>query len=1024
MSNDIFADIGTLSISERRGNLAEVQAPKLPRHFLPADKPVPSAAFKPRPRLDTPAKLQAELARQRKRYQPFLRDLAPELPDLRIAMRLEDFQWRMETVADQADFLHPLTGEGEWANIKVPHFSGPIGRAVAYYRTTFTVTRAMLAKGAVFVKFGAVDYKAHVFVNGHYLGSHEGFFAPFEFECLSAVKEGENSLMIKVENDAVFLSNNAWGQNEEGDKMYAATNLGWDDPKLGWWHCPPGFGIYQDVFVEARAPMYLSDLYVRPLPDEQRAEAWIEVTNKDRQNKPVALEISVFGQNFKQTVIRGLRHVPGTRIIPGVGDLQKPTDNQDVTLTMGAGANLIRVSLDIPEPRLWDLDAPWLYQLQVRLLDGKGKVVDTARRQFGMRSFRQDNVTKPRGRMFLNNREIKLRGANTMGFEQQDVFQHNLPQLIDDILLAKICNMNFLRLTQRPVQREVYEHADRLGLMTQTDLPLFGCLRFNKFAEAIRQAEEMERLIRGHACNIMISYINEPFPNASGKPHRHLTRPDMEAFFAAADLAVRALNPERVIKHVDGDYDPPSATLPDNHCYCGWYNGHGLELGRLHRGYWMPINRDWLYACGEFGAEGLDPADLMRRRYPANWLPGKDESVWSPNAIQGAQTGKFHYMWFDTQHALEDWVKVSQAHQAWATRLFAERFRRDNRMVSFAIHLFIDAFPASWMKTIMDCERRPKPAYFAYRDALEPLTVGIRTDRWMFTSGESLPFEFWICNDTHAAPADLKLRWQIEQNGKVIFSRQAPASVVAMESTFQGYFAPKAPGVDRRTKFTLRLALADDANILVDTSIDYEVFPALAKPADLSVTATGMGKAARLLAETGVKPTAKTPSVILVDNHADYLRRQKALDRAVAAGARLVFLELPVGEYHIGGSLVRVVDCVMCPREFVSRDTGHALVAGFEPEDFKCWYDPQAGYFRPLLHTMFEADGWSPILLNGNGVWGGGAWKQMFAAAELPAGKGAYVLCQVSLAGRTKHNPTAARFVRRLLGTGNQTPIL
>jgi len=728
--------------------------------------------------------------------------------------------------------------------------------------------------------------------------------------------------------------------------------------------------------------------------------------------------MSVFGQNFQQTVTRNLRHTPGPRISPGVGDLQKPTDNQDVTLTMGAGANLIKVSLPMPKARLWDLESPWLYQLQVRLLDGSGRMVDTAKRQFGMRSFRQDNETKPRGRMFLNHREIRLRGANTMGFEQQDVFQHNLPRLIDDILLAKICNMNFLRLTQRPVQREVYEHADRLGLMTQTDLPLFGCLRFNKFAEAIRQAEDMERLIRGHACNIMISYINEPFPNASGKPHRHLTRPDLQAFFESADRAVRILNPERVIKHVDGDYDPPSDTLPDNHCYCGWYNGHGLSLGRLHRGYWMPVNRDWHYACGEFGAEGLDPADLMRRRYPAKWLPGKDESTWSPDAIQGAQTGKFQSMWFDQPSGMEDWVKVSQHHQAWATRLFAERFRRDNRMVSFAIHLFIDAFPASWMKTIMDCERQPKPAYFSYRDALAPLTVSIRSDRWKFTSGETLPFEFWISNDTHQTPEKLMLRWQIEHQGKVVFSQQVPATIEPVMSTFQGHFSPKAPRVGARTKYTVRLALADGARILVDTSLDYEVFPKHAAMDGLAVDAMGSGKASELLAELGIRKHANKPAVVLIDNYADYHRRRKALDGAVRGGTRLVFLELPKGDYPIGGSVVRVEDCVMCPREFVSRQTGHELVDGFEPEDFKCWFDPKAGYFTPLLHTMFQAEGWSPILLSGNGVWGGGAWQQRLAAAEMPSGKGSYLVCQVTLAGRTQHNPTARSFVARLLGAG------
>ncbi len=1014
-NRDVFEEIGERDIAARRGQLKEIRPPNLPRKMLSGGKADLSAAFTPTEKLDTPEELNAELARQRLLYAPFLEDFAPVLPSLRETLRLQEFQWRLETEADRTDFQHALSGAGDWTAINVPHFGGPIGRAVAYYRTTFRITRAMLEKGALFVRFGAVDYKAHVFVNGHYLGSHEGFFAPFEFECIASVREGDNILLVKVENDAIYMGNDSWGQAEEGDKMYAATNLGWDDPEQGWHHCPPGFGIYQDVTVEARALLYVADLWVRPLPDAERAEAWIEVWNRERRNRPASVEISVFGQNFQQTVISQLRFTPGARIIPGVGDLQKPTDNQDVTLTMGAGANLIKVPLSIPHPRRWELQTPWLYQIQVRLLDESGRILDATERQFGMRTFRQENDKVPRGRMFLNGREIRLRGANTMGFEQQDVFRKDFRQLVDDMLLAKICNMNYLRLTQRPVQPEVYEYCDRLGLMTQTDLPLFGCLRNNKFAEAVRQAEEMERLVRGHACNIMITYINEPFPNASGKPHRHLVRSDLEAFFGAADRAVRVLNPDRVIKHVEGDYDPPSETLPDNHCYCGWYNGHGLELGKLHRGYWVPVNRDWLYACGEFGAEGLDPADLMRRHYPREWMPGTNESTWSPDSIPGAQTGKFHYMWFDTQHTLEDWVRASQRHQAWATRLFAERFRRDNQMVSFAIHLFIDAFPSSWMKTIMDCERRPKPAYFAYRDALEPLTVSIRTDRWTFTSGEAMMFEFWICNDTPETPKNVRLRWQIEQGGRVIFAAQAPATVERTRATFQGFLSHSAPQVDRRTPYTLRLALAEGEKILRDTEIEYEVFPDLPGMKKTPVRIIGTGKAQQLLRELGGRPDAKTTSVFLIDDYAAYRRRSSVIDRAVAAGSRAVFIELPVGEYEIGGTTVRVEECVMRAREFVSRATGHRLVSGFEPEDFKCWYDPKADYFRPLLPTVFEADGWQPILTNGNGIWGSGAWKKMFAAAERPSGKGAYIICQVELAGRTRHNPVAGIFARRLI---------
>ena len=77
----------------------------------------------------------------------------------------------------------------------------------------------------------------------------------------------------------------------------------------------------------------------------------------------------------------------------------------------------------------------------------------------------------------------------------------------------------------------------------------------------------MEKLVRSHACNIIVSYINEPFPNADNKTHRHLTRDELMKFFKASDYVIKMNNPDRVIKHVDGDYDPPSETLPDNHCY-------------------------------------------------------------------------------------------------------------------------------------------------------------------------------------------------------------------------------------------------------------------------------------------------------------------------------------------------------------------------------------------------------------------------------------------------------------------------
>ena len=82
---------------------------------------------------------------------------------------------------------------------------------------------------------------------------------------------------------------------------------------------------------------------------------------------------------------------------------------------------------------------------------------------------------------------------------------------------------------------------------------------------------------------------------------------------------------------------------------------------------------------------------------------------------------------------MQDWIEASQEHQAWATKILTESFRRDPDMVSFAIHLFIDAWPAGWMKTIMDVDRQPKKAFFVYRNALEPLMANLRTDRYDYT---------------------------------------------------------------------------------------------------------------------------------------------------------------------------------------------------------------------------------------------------------------------------------------------------
>jgi len=812
-----------------------------------------------------------------------------------------------------------------------------------------------------------------------------------------------------------------------GDKLYAATGLGYDEPQIGWHHCPPAMGIYQDVYIEARPRVFVHDIFVRPLPDEKKAEAWVEVYNCDIEPKDISINISLYGQNFEKTVLENFIYKPISSREIGIGDSCNETKlraegliDKPVKMFTEKGMNFFKIAVDVEDMRWWEPDTPWLYQLHVKLIDENNEIVDNGKRQFGMRSFTIDTENVPKGTFYLNNRKIRLRGANTMGHEQQCVAKKDWEQLTDDLLLAKICNMNFLRLTQRPVQQEIYDYSDRLGLMTQTDLPLFGVLRRNQFCEAVRQAEEMEKIVRSHPCNIVVSYINEPFPNADNKPHRHLVRKELMDFFKTADIVVKMNNPDRVTKHVDGDYDPPSDTIPDNHCYNIWYNGNGVDIGKLNKGYWLHVKPDWNYGCGEFGAEGLDPVSVMRKYYPKEWLPQneEEEKEWTPNNIIGAQTGKFHYCFFETPKTLEEWVRASREYQGKAVKFITEAYRRDARMVTFAIHLFIDAFPSGWMKTIMDVERRPKPAYFAYREALTPLMANLRTDRYKYFTGDDVKIETWICNDTNKIPEKAQVKYYAEMDGNIILKGAEAAMIPECSSKYQGTVQFKAPDVCERKNVKVRLAITkENGEVLHDTEIDIEIFPQLEIETKKKVYIVGAeeGNAAELAKEAGLKITEQVgkADIILVDDYERYANDKLRITEAVEEGARIIFLMLPEGIYELCGSIAKVKFSSMLPIHLASRDTGHDIVKGFKPNDFNQWYDQRMDYITPIIFNTFTSEEFTPVLTSGN-TNEHGEWEKVLAVGEKNVGKGKAYLCQVSLNDRITANPICKMFVARL----------
>lgn len=1022
-SKDFFAEIGNKMQNERFSLLEEKVPPVLPEKYL-VMKAGKKDAFRKLGEIDSREELYKELDGLKATYLPFMKNMAPRLREHRMRIPLESFQWREETDEDRTNFSGTLNGSGEWDNVTIPHFDAPYGRATTYYYKEINITEALLNENALFACFKGVDYKAHVFVNGSYVGSHEGFFAPFEFNITKYAKAGTNVLLVKVENDYTTTGFVAAGKERVfGDKVYAVTGVGYDNFFDGGHQCAAGMGIYQDCYLESRDPIHINDVFVRPLFDEGMAEIRLEVNNYHQEREPVKFSLSVFGQNFEATILKDSLIIPSALHVPGIGDLQKPTDWEESSVKLGYGVNYFTYKVKIPDFKAWSNNSPWLYQTQVKVLDKNDKVTDTYQQTFGMRSFKMDTESETKGRLYFNNEKIRLRGANTMGFLQQDVYQKDWEQLIDDILLAKACNMNFLRLTQRPVQPEIYEFCDQLGLMIQTDFPTFGGIRYNLWAECVKQIGEMERLIRNHPSCILSTYINERFPNGEGHPHRNMREPEQYfSLFRAMDEAVLKENPDRVIKKSDGDYDPPTPGLPDNHCYNTWYNGQGLGIGKLYKGYWQWVKPGWYYGCGEFGAEALDPVETMYKYYPKEWLPKnkEDDKNWTANRIFAAQTHKFHYMWYNTQYSMKDWVEASHDHQAWALETVTEAFRRDTNMVTFAMHLFIDAWPAGWMKTIMDVDRNPKKAFFTYREALKPTIVSLRSDRRHFYAGEKMDVEAWICHDPNTTPEGYSLRYQLEYKGRIMRSGRSEAHIPANSSQFQGFIDVPAPAVSKRSSYQLRAALFNANGQSVDQTVfEIDVFPHhnQQSPSTLAFLNRDKSSMSTYLAKNmklEVVDDWKQADVVWVSDFQLYQQNQEELETLAKSGKRIVLYHVPVGDHQVGGTQIKVQNTSMGSYYFASPQTGHRFTASAKPFDFKMWYDEKAGYIKPFLDKIVLGDEWQPILSTGNTNWVEDHGKAA-AIAELKLGAGNIIICELDLEHKILANPSAQLLINSIL---------
>lgn len=956
------------------------------------------------------AEFKSELTELKNYYKPFMENHIKTEP-LKRVHELKEFSFRY---LSKGETFSKRNEDREWEAVTVPDYRGPVdeeGKWKAYYKCNFSIKDAVSKEERVIIYFQCVDYKALIYVNGNYVGGHEGFFAPFEFDITDYLEE-TNELIIECQNDYTILG---IGPVLDGDKIYAATGPGFDDPYTGWHHCPAGAGVFGKVLIEVRPTIYIDDIFVRPNIDNNTVELRLGVMNYNEEVKEnYNIDISLLPKNFYGEESGRLR---------------------EVMHYIGIGKNEYRYIIPMKNPKLWEPDTPYLYGAAANLRKEDG-VISNYMGTFGLKKFVSDETTTPKGKFFFNNRPFVLRGANEMGHLQQCVMKGDFDQLIDDILIAKLCNLNYYRITQRPVQEEIYDYFDMLGMMHQCDLPLFGFLRRNQFSEAVRQTEEMEHLIRRHVSSVMVSFINEPMrvrktedPNDKfskrydAKGHRHLLRDELEAFFAAARKAVYVQNPDRVVKNVEGDYDPPTGEgMPDFHCYTMWYSNHGEPIGRLMKGFLPPVKEGWMIGCGEYGAEGLDNEHIINEMYPKEWLETEEDGHWYPDKIVRAQTFGTHGDWYKEQTSITDWVRESQKHQALATKLMTDAFRRRGDVIHHtAIHLLIDAWPSGWMKTLLCCDRSPKMAYFSYKDSLEPLRVNLYTGRNYVYDGEKALVEAWLLNDT-AFHQKLTIHAQLMDLDKkeVIREYMLDSSVDSATSICAGKIPLEFSPVEKKSKFAVIAAIKDEkGEILQSEQLELFVYPAYNKKKEAEVLTIGQ-KAKEILdnllgEERSVSSHTSAETGLSTLLSADVTKESlDALTKTVKAGGHGI-LVLP--DEKVGCEVAGIGIETKGPKEVF-------LGMSDAAEDLYMLYNKDEDYIDFIgryyinghnSETKEKLDGKKIIYTYGKREGETGGKTKLPFVVQYQVGEGKLTVISLLLEGRVSVNPNLDELLRNIL---------
>lgn len=369
------------------------------------------------------------------------------------------FRWVKEPSERPVGFYRPGYDVSEWDEIPVPSnwemhgYGTPIYTNITYpyrnnppfiqpqrgytadaepnpvgsYRRDFTLP-ADWAGREIFIHFDGVYSAMYLWINGRKVGYSQGSNNDAEFDITRYVKPGRNTVAVEVYRwcDGSYL---------EDQDMFRLS------------------GIHRDVYLVATPKLRLRDVRITSEISRDLVKADLSVET----------DIRNYGRRQTGASVRFTLREPGGEVL------------RTFTAPVGAvdkGRTVVAEGVTtIVDPKLWSAETPWLYTVDMELLDAAGRVLEATTQQYGFRKI------EVRGnKVWINNAPVLFKGADRHDIHPEYGKAVPVESMIEDILLFKRFNLNTVRTSHYPNDPKMYALYDYYGLyvMDEADLECHG----------------------------------------------------------------------------------------------------------------------------------------------------------------------------------------------------------------------------------------------------------------------------------------------------------------------------------------------------------------------------------------------------------------------------------------------------------------------------------------------------------------------------------------------------------------------